>query len=168
MSKLTEKIDVPRNVRKNAAMCPQVVEIYDDHVSCIGGKGGSWFYKDFTGVSVQAASVACAFAGVVFLNAVSGANNIKVGASMLQDRNRINFASGMFSYAPANEFASSLARKIRKAMEDYKSRPQESGTTVVKAELSPADEIKKFKELLDMGVITQEEFDRKKKELLGF
>lgn len=30
-----------------------------------------------------------------------------------------------------------------------------------------ADELKKFKELLDMGVITQEEFDAKKKELLG-
>ncbi len=34
-------------------------------------------------------------------------------------------------------------------------------------EVSTADEIKKFKELLDMGVITQEEFDAKKKELLG-
>ena len=32
---------------------------------------------------------------------------------------------------------------------------------------SAADELKKFKELLDMGVITQEEFDAKKKELLG-
>ncbi len=30
-----------------------------------------------------------------------------------------------------------------------------------------ADELKKFKELLDMGAITQEEFDQKKKELLG-
>lgn len=28
---------------------------------------------------------------------------------------------------------------------------------------SAADELKKFKELLDMGVITQEEFDAKKK-----
>ena len=33
--------------------------------------------------------------------------------------------------------------------------------------ISNADELKKFKELLDMGVITQEEFDAKKKELLG-
>ena len=30
-----------------------------------------------------------------------------------------------------------------------------------------ADEIKKFKELLDAGAITQEEYDAKKKELLG-
>lgn len=34
-------------------------------------------------------------------------------------------------------------------------------------EESVADEIRKFKELLDDGIITQEEFDAKKKELLG-
>lgn len=33
--------------------------------------------------------------------------------------------------------------------------------------VSNADELKKFKELLDMGAITQEEFDAKKKQLLG-
>lgn len=32
--------------------------------------------------------------------------------------------------------------------------------------ISSADELKKYKELLDMGVITQEEFDAKKKQLL--
>ena len=31
----------------------------------------------------------------------------------------------------------------------------------------PIEEIKKFKDLLDIGVITQEEFDKKKKELLN-
>ena len=35
------------------------------------------------------------------------------------------------------------------------------------ATTSSADELKKFKELLDAGVITQEEFDSKKKQLLG-
>ena len=33
--------------------------------------------------------------------------------------------------------------------------------------VSPTEEIKKYKELLDMGIITQEEFDAKKKQLLG-
>ena len=41
-----------------------------------------------------------------------------------------------------------------------------SGGTVVQA-LSSADELKKFKDLLDAGIITQEEFDAKKKQLLG-
>ncbi len=41
--------------------------------------------------------------------------------------------------------------------------------TIVKQEISQsnADELKKFKDLLDSGVITQEEFDAKKKQLLG-
>ena len=34
--------------------------------------------------------------------------------------------------------------------------------------VSVADEIRKFKELLDMGAISQSEFDAKKKQLLGF
>lgn len=40
---------------------------------------------------------------------------------------------------------------------------------VIKQEIpqSNADELKKFKDLLDSGVITQEEFDAKKKQLLG-
>lgn len=41
-----------------------------------------------------------------------------------------------------------------------KNKTETSGT-------SAADEIKKFKELLDQGIITQEEFDAKKKQLLG-
>ena len=38
-------------------------------------------------------------------------------------------------------------------------------TPIVK--LDPYEEMKKLKELLDLDIITQEEFDRKKKELLG-
>ena len=37
----------------------------------------------------------------------------------------------------------------------------------IKVDTSDADELKKYKELLDQGVITQEEFDAKKKQLLG-
>ena len=39
-------------------------------------------------------------------------------------------------------------------------------TTIIQSD-SVADEIIKFKSLLDQGIITQEEFDKKKKELLG-
>ena len=41
--------------------------------------------------------------------------------------------------------------------------------TEIKQEIQPssADELKKYKELLDSGVVTQEEFDAKKKQLLG-
>ena len=39
--------------------------------------------------------------------------------------------------------------------------------SVIQTPLSNADELKKFKDLLDNDVITQEEFDKKKKQLLG-
>ena len=39
--------------------------------------------------------------------------------------------------------------------------------TTVEVKSSNADELKKYKELFDSGVITQEEFDAKKKQLLG-
>ena len=42
-----------------------------------------------------------------------------------------------------------------------------SSSKPASATISAADELKKFKELLDMGVISQEEFDVKKKQLLG-
>lgn len=46
---------------------------------------------------------------------------------------------------------------------------QKPNETIIKQETSQsnADELKKFKDLLDGGVITQEEFDQKKKQLLG-
>lgn len=40
-------------------------------------------------------------------------------------------------------------------------------SSINSAPISAADELKKFKELFDMGVITQEEFNAKKKQLLG-
>ena len=39
--------------------------------------------------------------------------------------------------------------------------------TNITSKPNTADELKKYKELLDMGAITQEEFEAKKKELLG-
>ena len=46
---------------------------------------------------------------------------------------------------------------------------KQTNTTVIKQEIpqSNADELKKYKELLDSGVISREEFDAKKKQLLG-
>lgn len=55
--------------------------------------------------------------------------------------------------------------KLEECIRSYEvkeSKPVES-----KPALSAIDEIKQFKELLDMGIITQEEFDAKKKQLLA-
>ena len=52
--------------------------------------------------------------------------------------------------------------------EEYLSaKKAENQKAVNPTPFSTADELKKFKELLDSGIITQEEFDAKKKQLLG-
>lgn len=55
-----------------------------------------------------------------------------------------------------------IAVKIRDYIENYQG---DSGNVV--QQVSGADEIQKYKKLLDDGIITQEEFDAKKKQLLG-
>jgi predicted Zn-dependent peptidase len=60
-----------------------------------------------------------------------------------------------------------VASYIKSRIEEYKTAKNAPATTVIQNTFSVADEIKKFKELLDMDIITQEEFDAKKKELLG-
>jgi predicted Zn-dependent peptidase len=44
---------------------------------------------------------------------------------------------------------------------------ESSGKTVIQNQVSAADEILKLKSLLDSGILTQEEFDAKKKQLLN-
>ena len=44
---------------------------------------------------------------------------------------------------------------------------RQKGKTIVTEKSDSVEEIKKFKELLDSGIITQEEFDKKKQQLLS-
>ena len=56
-----------------------------------------------------------------------------------------------------------ILNELSSAINAAKNKNQSSTTPAI----STADELKKFKELLDMGIISQEEFDAKKKQLLG-
>jgi len=56
-----------------------------------------------------------------------------------------------------------IARKMR----DYILECQKPKPVVVQQAADPADQIRKLKGLLDDGIISQEEFDAKKKQLLG-
>ena len=63
------------------------------------------------------------------------------------------------------------ANEIYKVMSDLLIERQQTkanaATTASAPQISSADQLKEYKELLDSGVITQEEFDAKKKQLLG-
>ena len=70
------------------------------------------------------------------------------------DENTVAFTS------KDNELVNQIKSKIEELMSQ-----QRMGHIINQS--SPADEIRKYKELLDDGVITQEEFEQKKKQLLG-
>ena len=57
-------------------------------------------------------------------------------------------------------------KEIKNFVEKAKEKATDTATTIIQ-QVSAADELKKYKDLLDAGIITQEEFDAKKKQLLG-
>lgn len=64
-----------------------------------------------------------------------------------------------------NEKMEEVTNYVKDRIDYYKQA--RNAPVAAAAPATPADEIKKYKELLDMGVLTQEEFDAKKKQLLG-
>lgn len=88
---------------------------------------------------------------------IGGSIEGKAGLNQaVRDENTITF----------NTLNNLKAEEIKKYLENLilnKNAPQ---PTIISSS-SNADEIKKYKELLDMGAITEEEFDQKKKQLLN-
>ena len=77
---------------------------------------------------------------------------------------RVEMLTGTTVYGQANKCREML--DLLREQKILKLLNKETGTGENRI-MSSADEIKKFKDLLDSGIITQEEFDAKKKELLG-
>ena len=69
------------------------------------------------------------------------------------------------SYSP--EIRSKLSAEIQRIVKQYHGNAQSGQNITNVIQKSPAEQIKEFKELLDSGIITQEEFDAKKEQLLG-
>ena len=111
------------------------------------------YYKDATGVQYKPSTV---LDGYIQVETASG--NMTSSSSRYSGENSIQFSGKQ-----RNEEAEIIVAYIKNRIEEIKNAP--AGGVV--QQLSPADELKKHKELLDMGVITQEEFDLKKKQLLG-
>lgn len=63
--------------------------------------------------------------------------------------------------------STNLKELSKEEFEQLNAPKSSSGNNNTVSSASVADELKKFKELLDLGAITQEEFDAKKKQLLG-
>lgn len=111
------------------------------------------YYKDAIGVQYRPSAIADGY-----IQIETAAGGVSSSSSQYSGENAIQFSG-----KERNEEAEIIVAYIRKQIEDIKNAP--AGGIVQQP--SPAEEIKKYKELLEMGVITQEEFDAKKKQLLG-
>ena len=176
---LIKAVPIPANLRKKTTIAGtnfyDNVEIYENRVvGYLNGKQmQTWYFKDYNGIDVVNANLNSQFAQVIFLTGMNSKNKfvgIDFGSAQnrnaMRDTNRILFCGGMFSYADANAFAEKLGAQVRNALEEYKNHEDEIEIGVG-GTISTADEIAKFKKLLDDGIITQEEFNTKKKQLLG-
>jgi hypothetical protein len=176
---LIESIEVAANYRKATTIAKanfyDKVEVYGNRV--IGYKDGSqamtWYFKDYNGIDVVHASMNSQFGQIVFLTGVNSKSRVvgvDLGAAQnrnaMQDTNRILFCTGMFSFANTNEFTDRVANVIRPAFDEYRMHEDDEDASN-SGGVSVADEILKFKGLLDQGIISQGEFDAKKKQLLG-
>ena len=144
-----------------------ILFVYDDRVVlhhegflnllAMGVKGDkTLYYADITSVQYKRPG---ALAGHIQFTMPGGKEHTGGAMSAGSDENTITISgnSGLL----AEEVVDYINKKIR----EFKS--SKGGNTTVIQQTSAADELKKFKELLDMGIITQEEFDAKKKQLLG-
>lgn len=179
-STLIKTINIPQEQRKKTTLASNiyydVIEIYNNKVTgCLNGQNNmTWYFKDYTGIDIVKANMNSQFAQIVFLTGINSKNRA-VGVDLfasqntnaMNDTNRILFCSGMFSFGKTNDFANSVGNDIRTAFEEYQNDYTAETTPSAPATSSTADEIRKFKELLDDGIITEEEFDAKKKQLLG-
>lgn len=173
MSNLLKSFNVPANVRKKttlgSAQFYEKIEVYDNKM--VGSNNGigeaTWFYKDYNNIQVINANLNSQFARIVFVTSASGNKkeiliSTMTNADILGDLNKVLFCSGMFSYKAANEYAQDVFNVLYKAFKDFKDKGEP-----VTSSVSVADEIVKFKKLLDDGVISEEEYSAMKKQLLG-
>lgn len=91
---------------------------------------------------------------------------LETASGLMNNRNSNFFNENSFTFDTtkvSNEKMEEVAAYVKKKVEEAKA----AKNAPVQVAISPADELKKFKELLDMGIISQEEFDAKKKQVLG-
>ena len=176
--KLIKTIIVPEEQTKKTTIASNLfystIDIYFNKVVGSGNQTMTWFFKDYNGIDFVKANMNSQFSQIVFLtgfNSKSRFTGVDFSSAQnrnaMNDTNRILFCSGMFSFEKTNIFAQGVYNELKKAFDNYQEYAEELEESKGQGAISAADELKKFKELLDMGVITQEEFDAKKKQLLG-
>lgn len=116
-----------------------------------------FYYTDITSVQFKNLGMTTGYMQFEYAGSHSGSNFVS--------ENSFTFSAsiGTAKYKKLKEDMPGIYEDVQKRVQEAKARKN----APVQAAVSPAEELKKFKELLDMGVISQEEFDTKKKQILG-
>lgn len=138
------------------------LELYDDHLTItatgaigkMSQKGSRTIYlKDITSVQYKPGSLVSG--GYLHFTVPGGRQMLAGVQGAAANDNAIVFVKK----------ENGTAEQVKAQIEAFISKQfTASGAT---SALSPADEILKYKSLMDQGVITAEEFNKKKQELLG-
>ena len=113
------------------------------------------YFVDCVGIQFKKAGLMIGY--LQFETASNGVNSS--GSGNFYAENSFNWETPKIS----NKKMIEVAEYCKKQIEECKTK----GNSVTFNEMSSADELKKFKDLLDSGVITKDEFEAKKKQLLG-
>jgi len=84
-----------------------------------------------------------------------------------QDIEALDNETGEVSEEEKQSFKEMFNQGFNKTKDSVSNLISKIGNKQEKSVQDPIEEVKKYKELLDLGIITQEEFDKKKKELLN-
>lgn len=148
-----------------------LLEAYEDrvilyHNKSLFGKYAAFFennvgektlyYMDISSVEFKEAQTYCI--GYIRFSILSGGEIRKSVGGAADDLNAVAIAG-----VKKNEEAAKISRFLSQHISDSRKKSNSN----ILMQTSNADELKKFKELLVSGVISQEEFDAKKKQLLG-
>ena len=146
-----------------------ILFVYDDRIViqhkgvlnlfAMGLKGDKTIYfNNITSVQLKKAGWT---AGYLQFSILGGRESVAGVLGATQDENTITFNSNK------NDEAETIAEHINKKLSEFRNGIMQHQTASITPASSPADEIRKYKELLDMDAITKEEFDLKKKQILG-
>lgn len=170
----SEKMEEAKGIVKNYKYCLWAhtgtkLEVYDDYLIIYfmpsgtvanlargGGLGGKRIdFTDITSVQFREVTTAVGFIQFSYPGSVESKGGV---GDALNDENTIPFRNDQEKEAK-EIYDYIIARRA-----ELKKAPAQA--TVVQ-QTSPVDEIRKYKALLDEGIISQDEFDTKKKQLLG-
>lgn len=115
------------------------------------------YYADVVGVQFKEPGIT-----IGYLQLETPGLTMNNAASNFFNENSFTFDTTVITTEKMREIAAYIESRVQ----EIKHPPVQAPVQPV-AQFSVADELLKFKQLLDMGAITQEEFDKKKKELLN-